>query len=209
MAERFTAPLPGGNASAIGAAGGAVILKTGNVAPLPVEGPLPPLDGAVQWLNSPPLTAQSLRGKVVLIDFWTFSCINCLHTLPYVKAWSQKYRDQGLVVIGIHAPEFASERDIGNVKKAMHDLGIDYPVAIDNNFAIWRAFRNRYWPAFYFADAQGRIRYHHFGEGEYAESEQVIQQLLREAGAKQGENRLPAITAGAPRVLANQEKTAS
>ncbi len=154
-------------------------------APLPVEGQLPSLDGAVQWLNSPPLTAQALRGKVVLVDFWTYSCINCLRTLPYVKAWAQKYRDQGLVVIGVHAPEFAFERDIGNVKKAVHDLGVDYPVAIDNNFAIWRGFNNQYWPAHYFIDAEGRVRYHHFGEGNYAESERVIQQLLREAGAKQ------------------------
>ncbi|MGC7405722.1 cytochrome c biogenesis protein DipZ [Pandoraea pneumonica] len=154
-------------------------------APLPVEGQLPSLDGAVQWLNSPPLTAEALRGKVVLIDFWTYSCINCLRTLPYVKAWAQKYRDQGLVVIGVHAPEFAFERDIGNVKKAVKDLGVDYPVAIDNNYAIWRGFNNQYWPAHYFVDAQGRVRYHHFGEGNYAESERVIQQLLREAGAKQ------------------------
>jgi cytochrome c biogenesis protein CcdA/thiol-disulfide isomerase/thioredoxin len=150
---------------------------------LPIEGNLPALDGAVQWLNSPPLDAQALKGKVVLVDFWTYSCINCLRTLPYVKAWAEKYRDQGLVVIGVHAPEFAFERNVGNVTKAMKDLGINYPVAIDNDFKIWRAFNNEYWPAHYFADAQGRIRYHHFGEGEYAESERVIQQLLREAGA--------------------------
>ena len=150
---------------------------------LPVEGQLPPLDGAVQWLNSPPLDAQALKGKVVLVDFWTYSCINCLRSLPYVKAWADKYRDQGLVVIGVHAPEFAFERNVDNVTKAMKDLGIHYPVAIDNEFKIWRAFNNEYWPAHYFADAQGRIRYHHFGEGEYAESERVIQQLLREAGA--------------------------
>ncbi|VVE37708.1 cytochrome C biogenesis protein [Pandoraea eparura] len=165
-------------------------------APLPVEGQLPSLDGAVQWLNSPPLTAQSLRGKVVLVDFWTYSCINCLRTLPYVKAWAQKYRDQGLVVIGVHAPEFAFERDIGNVKKAVHDLGVDYPVAIDNNFAIWRGFHNQYWPAHYFIDAQGRVRYHHFGEGNYAESERVIQQLLREAGAKQVASGIADVQAG-------------
>ena len=151
---------------------------------LPIEGNLPALDGAVQWLNSPPLTAQALKGKVVLVDFWTYSCINCLRSLPYVKAWAEKYRDQGLVVIGVHAPEFAFERDVGNVTKAMKDLGINYPVAIDNDFKVWRAFNNQYWPAHYFADAQGRIRYHHFGEGEYAESERVIQQLLREAGAE-------------------------
>ncbi|MGF6282470.1 cytochrome c biogenesis protein DipZ [Pseudomonas silensiensis] len=160
-------------------------MKAADKAPdaLPIEGNLPPLDGAVQWLNSPPLTAQALKGKVVLVDFWTYSCINCLRTLPYVKAWAEKYRDQGLVVIGVHAPEFAFERDVGNVTKAMKDLGINYPVAIDNDFKVWRAFNNQYWPAHYFADAQGRIRYHHFGEGEYAESERVIQQLLREAGA--------------------------
>jgi cytochrome c biogenesis protein CcdA/thiol-disulfide isomerase/thioredoxin len=151
-------------------------------APLPVEGELPPLSGAIQWLNSSPLTAQDLRGKVVLVDFWTYSCINCLRSLPYVKAWAQKYRDQGLVVIGVHAPEFAFERNVDNVKRATHDLGIDYPVAIDNNYAIWRAFGNQYWPAHYFVDAKGQIRFHHFGEGDYAHSEQVIQQLLAEAG---------------------------
>ncbi|SAK46291.1 cytochrome c biogenesis protein DipZ [Caballeronia ptereochthonis] len=161
-------------------------------APLPVEGTLPPLDGAVQWLNSPPLTKDALRGKVVLVDVWTYSCINCLRTLPYLKSWAQKYRDQGLVVIGVHAPEFAFERNIDNVKKAIHDLGIDYPVAIDNNYAIWRALNNQYWPAHYFVDAQGRIRYHHFGEGDYAHSEHVIQELLAEAG--HGAAPAPAIT---------------
>lgn len=165
------------------AAGGAMKMAANAPATLPVEGNLPPLEGAVQWLNSPPLSAQALKGKVVLVDFWTYSCINCLRTLPYVKAWADKYRDQGLVVIGVHAPEFAFERDVGNVTKAMKDLGINYPVAIDNDYKIWRAFNNEYWPAHYFADAQGRIRYHHFGEGNYAESERVIQQLLREAGA--------------------------
>jgi cytochrome c biogenesis protein CcdA/thiol-disulfide isomerase/thioredoxin len=155
---------------------------TGSPASLPIEGTLPALDGAVQWLNSPPLTAQSLRGKVVLVDFWTYSCINCLRALPYVRAWAQKYRDQGLVVIGVHAPEFAFEKNIDNVKKAVKDLGIDYPVAIDNNYAIWKAFNNEYWPAHYFIDAKGNIRFHHFGEGEYDASEKVIQQLLAEAG---------------------------
>jgi len=169
-----SAPAPGSN--------GAVVRAAEQAEPLPVEGELPSLSGAVQWLNSPPLTVQGLRGKVVVIDFWTYSCINCLRALPYVQAWAQKYRDQGLVVIGVHAPEFAFERNVDNVKKAVHDLGIDYPVAIDNNYAIWRAFGNQYWPAHYFIDAQGRIRYHHFGEGEYAQSEQVIQQLLKEAG---------------------------
>ncbi len=151
-------------------------------APLPVEGALPSLGGAVQWLNSEPLSRDALRGKVVLVDVWTYSCINCLRTLPYVKAWSRKYRDQGLVVIGVHAPEFAFERNVDNVRKAIRDLGIDYPVAIDNDFAIWRALNNQYWPAHYLVDAQGNIRYHHFGEGDYAQSERAIQQLLEEAG---------------------------
>jgi len=149
---------------------------------LPIEGELPSLGGAVEWLNSPPLTAAGLRGKVVLVDFWTYSCINCLRSLPYIRAWADKYRDQGLVVIGVHAPEFAFEKNIANVKAAVADLGITYPVAIDNDYAIWRAFGNQYWPAHYFIDAQGKIRYHHFGEGEYAQSERVIQQLLAEAG---------------------------
>ena len=150
--------------------------------PLPVEGQAPPLTGAVQWLNSPPLTMQGLRGKVVLVDFWTYSCINCLRSLPYVEAWAQKYKDQGLVVIGVHTPEFAFERDPANVAKAVQDLGVTYPVAIDNDHAIWRAFNNDYWPAHYFIDAQGRIRAHHFGEGDYAGSERIIQRLLAEAG---------------------------
>ncbi|MEK6348470.1 MAG: cytochrome c biogenesis protein DipZ [Burkholderia sp.] len=149
---------------------------------LPVEGEAPSLAGATQWLNSPPLTNASLRGKVVLVDFWTYSCINCLRTLPYVKAWARKYQNDGLVVIGVHAPEFAFERNIDNVKKATHDLGVTYPVAIDNGYSIWRAFNNEYWPAHYFIDAQGRVRYHHFGEGDYVQSERAIQQLLVEAG---------------------------
>jgi cytochrome c biogenesis protein CcdA/thiol-disulfide isomerase/thioredoxin len=148
----------------------------------PVEGQLPSLAGAVDWLNSPPLTAEGLRGHVVLVDFWTYSCINCLRALPYVEVWAKKYRDQGLIVIGVHAPEFAFERNIDNVRAAVKRLGIDYPVAIDNNYAIWRGFNNEYWPAHYFIDAEGRIRHHHFGEGDYAESEHVIQELLREAG---------------------------
>jgi cytochrome c biogenesis protein CcdA/thiol-disulfide isomerase/thioredoxin len=158
--------------------------KTGGM--LPVEGPLPSLDGAVQWINSPPLTREQLRGKVVLIDFWTYSCINCIRSIPYTKAWSARYKDQGLVVIGVHAPEFAFERDAANVRKAVRDFGIRYPVALDNNLAIWRAFDNRYWPAHYLADAQGRIRYHHFGEGHTDETEQAIRALLAEKGAKLG-----------------------
>jgi cytochrome c biogenesis protein CcdA/thiol-disulfide isomerase/thioredoxin len=151
---------------------------------LPVEGTFPSLAGATGWLNSPPLSPASLKGKVVLVDFWTYSCINCLRTLPYIKAWAAKYRDHGLVVIGVHAPEFAFERDPDNVRRAVHDLGVTYPVALDSNLAIWAAFRNEYWPAHYFIDAQGRIRAHHFGEGDYDQSERIIQTLLREAGTR-------------------------
>ncbi|MEY9784986.1 cytochrome c biogenesis protein DipZ [Sinorhizobium fredii] len=151
---------------------------------LPVEGIFPSLGGAVEWLNSEPLTVQQLRAKVVLVDFWTYSCINCIRTVPYVRAWAEKYRDQGLVVIGVHAPEFAFEKRIDNVKRAMKDFGIGYPVAIDNDFAIWRAFGNSYWPAHYFIDAEGRIRHHHFGEGDQAQSERVIQELLAEAAGR-------------------------
>jgi cytochrome c biogenesis protein CcdA/thiol-disulfide isomerase/thioredoxin len=150
---------------------------------LPVEGPLPSLDGAVLWLNSPPLSREQLKGKVVLVDFWTYSCINCIRSIPYVRAWAERYKDKGLVVIGVHAPEFAFERDPANVRKAVADLGIRYPVALDNNLAIWRAFNNRYWPAHYLADAEGRIRYHHFGEGRTDETEAAIRSLLVENGA--------------------------
>ena len=143
--------------------------------------PQPDLSGATAWINSPPLTLASLRGKVVLIDFWTYSCINCLRTLPYVEAWNQKYKDSGLVIIGVHTPEFPFEKDEANVRKAVKDLGIVYPVAMDNNYKIWRSFNNEYWPADYFIDAAGRIRFHHFGEGSYEESEQWIRTLLQEA----------------------------
>jgi cytochrome c biogenesis protein CcdA/thiol-disulfide isomerase/thioredoxin len=149
---------------------------------LPVEGTLPALGGATGWLNSPPLSRESLRGKVVLVDFWTYSCINCLRALPYVRAWAQKYKDHGLVVIGVHAPEFAFEKDSDNVRRAVKDLGVTYPVALDSDLAIWQAFDNQYWPAHYFIDAEGRIRAHHFGEGEYDKSEEIIQKLLKEAG---------------------------
>jgi len=145
------------------------------------EGAMPPLAGAVTWINSPPLDARALKGKVVLVDFWTYSCINCLRSLPYVKAWADRYRADGLVVIGVHAPEFAFEKNVANVRAAVRSLGIDYPVAVDNDYAIWRAFDNHYWPAHYFIDAKGRIRHHHFGEGDYADSERIIQQLLAEA----------------------------
>jgi len=141
----------------------------------------PPLTGEIQWLNSPPLTGEMLRGKVVLVDFWTYSCINCLRTLPYLKAWYEKYRNQGLIIIGVHTPEFAFEKDQANVEKAIRDLGIAYPVVMDNQFAIWNAYKNEYWPAHYLIDAQGWIRQQHFGEGQYQETEQMIQALLKEA----------------------------
>ena len=148
---------------------------------LPSEGPMPPIVGAVEWLNSPPLSAQQWRGKVVLIDFWTFGCINCRNALPHVREWHRNYKDQGLVVIGVHTPEFAYEKNIANVKRALSDLDLSFPVAVDNDFAIWRSFQNNYWPAHYFIDAKGQIRFHHFGEGEYDKSERVIQQLIEEA----------------------------
>ena len=142
------------------------------------EGPMPDLGGAVAWLNSPPLNRKELHGKVVVIDFWTYSCINCLRALPYVEAWNAKYRDAGLVVIGVHTPEFAFEKERNNVEKAVRDLKITYPVAIDSNYQIWQAFKNDFWPAHYFIDGKGRIRHHHRGEGQYDESERVIQELL-------------------------------
>jgi len=149
---------------------------------LPVEGQLPAFEGATGWLNSPPLTDRELRGKVVLVNFWTYTCINWLRQLPYVRAWAEKYSGQGLVVIGVHTPEFSFEHDGDNVGWAVQDTRIGYPVAIDSDYAIWRAFDNHYWPALYVADVQGRIRHHHFGEGEYQRSEMIIQQLLVEAG---------------------------
>jgi thiol-disulfide isomerase/thioredoxin len=152
-------------------------------AQLPVEGRLPAFDGATEWLNSPPLTTAGLRGKVVLVNFWTYTCINWLRQLPYVRAWAGTYSGHGLVVIGVHTPEFWFEHDLGNVRRAVEDMRVDYPVAVDNDYTVWSAFANHYWPALYFADAEGRIRHHHFGEGEYQQSEMVIQQLLAEAGS--------------------------
>jgi len=149
---------------------------------LPVEGNFPSLGGATEWLNSKPLAAEGLRGKVVLVDFWTFSCINSLRTLPYIRAWAEKYKDLGLVVIGVQAPEFAFEKNIDNVRWAVKEMRLEYPIAIDNNHAIWNDFDNEAWPAVYFVDAKGHIRHHYFGEGEYAQAEAIIQQLLTEAG---------------------------
>ena len=152
-------------------------------AQLPIECQFPSLSGATGWLNSQPLTPAGLRGKVVLVEFWTYSCINWLRTLPYVRAWAQKYKQQGLVVIGVHTPEFGFEKDVDKVRRAARDMKIDYPIALDSEYALWGAFRNRYWPALYFIDAKGQIRHHQFGEGDYEKSEKVIQQLLAEAGA--------------------------
>jgi thiol-disulfide isomerase/thioredoxin len=149
---------------------------------LPVEGELPSFAGATGWLNSPPLTPADLRGKVVLVDFWTYTCINWLRTLGYVRAWAEKYEDRGLVVVGVHTPEFPFEADIDNVRQAAKDMTVEYPIALDSGYAVWTAFDNRYWPAVYIADAQRRIRHHQFGEGGYEECERVIQVLLREAG---------------------------
>jgi thiol-disulfide isomerase/thioredoxin len=149
---------------------------------LPVEGQMPSLERATGWLNSPPLTAAELRGQVVLVNFWTYTCINWLRTLPYLRAWADKYQDHGLVVIGVHTPEFDVEHDLDNVRRATTDLRVTFPVAVDNDYGVWDAFANRYWPAFYFADAQGQLRHHRFGEGGYEQSEMILQQLLTEAG---------------------------
>jgi cytochrome c biogenesis protein CcdA/thiol-disulfide isomerase/thioredoxin len=189
--------LPNGSQSgataAMPATGGNQTPNTAASPDFPIEGQLPVLDGATLWLNSLPLTPNSLRGKVVVIDFWTYSCINCLRSLPYVKGWYERYKNYGLVVIGVHTPEFAFEKDPDNVRRAMRDLGISYPVALDNDYAIWRGFNNQYWPAHYFIDALGHIRAHHFGEGNYAASEEIIRQLLIDSGVKN----LPQVSGGA------------
>ena len=151
-------------------------------APLPDEGRLPGFEGATGWLNSPALTPADLRGKVVLVDFWTYTCINWLRTLAYVRAWAEKYGDRGLVVVGVHTPEFPFEHDVDNVRFATKDMSVGYPVALDGDYAVWRAFDNRYWPAIYVADGQGKIRHHQFGEGAYGECETIVQQLLGESG---------------------------
>ena len=180
----FAALLAGAIAAPIGASaeGKSMAQQTTPVIRLPIEGNFPSLGGATGWLNSPPLTAAELRGKVVLVEFWTFTCINWLRTMPYVRTWAEKYRDHGLVVIGVHSPEFAVEKDVDNIRRAAADLRVDYPVAVDSDYGVWHAFHNQYWPALYIIDAQGRIRHHHFGEGEYERSELILQQLLTEAG---------------------------
>jgi len=164
---------------------------------LSVESHLPGFEGATGWLNSSPLSPADLGGKVVLVDFWTYTCINWLRTLAYVRAWADRYADRGLVVVGVHTPEFPFEGEIDNVREAAQDLKVGYPIALDSNYAIWRAFNNMYWPAVYIADAEGRIRYHHFGEGEYDECEWVVQQLLREAGSDDiGDDLVSVVPAG-------------
>jgi thiol-disulfide isomerase/thioredoxin len=162
---------------------------------LAVEGEFPSLGGASAWLNAQPLTPDALRGKVVLVNFCTYSCVNWLRTLPYVRAWAAKYRDQGLVVIGVHTPEFGFEKDLGNIRRALNEMRVSYPVAVDSEYKVWRAFNNDYWPALYFIDAQGRIRHHKFGEGDYEQSERVIQRLLADAGASGVDRRLVSVDA--------------
>jgi thiol-disulfide isomerase/thioredoxin len=161
---------------------------------LPAEGHLPGFEGATGWLKSPPLTVEDLRGNVVLVDFWTYTCINWLRTLAYVRAWAEKYQDRKLVVIGVHTPEFPFEQDVDNVRQAAEEMRVSYPIALDSEYAVWRAFSNRYWPAVYIADAQGRIRHHQFGEGGYDDCERAVQQLLREAGVKGIADDLVALT---------------
>jgi thiol-disulfide isomerase/thioredoxin len=176
---------------------------------LPIEGKLPALGSVTRWLNSQPLAAAGLRGKVVLVQFCTYTCINWLRTLPYVRAWAEKYKNQGLVVIGVHTPEFAFEKDVDNVRRAAKDLRVDYPIAIDNNYAIWRAFNNQYWPALYFVDAQGLIRRHQFGEGEYEQSERIIQQLLAEAGIDRLSHELVSVDASGVEAAADWDSLKS
>ena len=180
-----------------------VAAQAGRTAGLPIERAMPSLAGATGWINTGPLTPEELRGKVVLVEFWTYTCINWLRTHPYVRAWADKYKDQGLVVLGVHTPEFPFEGDIENVRRAVRDMRIHYPVAVDSDYGIWRAFRNQYWPAFYFVDAQGRIRHHQFGEGGYEQSEQVLQALLAEAGASGIGPELVAVNGQGPEAAAD------
>lgn len=157
--------------------------RAGDPLELPFEGRLASFDGASGWLNADALTAESLRGRVVLVDFWTYTCVNWLRTLPYLRAWHEKYAADGLTIVGVHTPEFGFEHDLANVTAQTRALGVEYPVAIDNDYAVWNDFANHYWPAVYLADAEGRLRHHHFGEGEYPQTEMVIQRLLLDAGA--------------------------
>ena len=170
---------------------------------LPIEGHFPSLGGATEWLNSPPLDAEGLRGKVVVVDFCTYTCINWLRSLPSVRAWAQAYEDRGLVVIGVHTPEFSFEHDVENVRRALKEMEVTYPVVVDNDYAVWDAFANNYWPALYFIDAEGRIRHHRFGEGDYERSEIIIQQLLRDAGAGDVSDELAPVDPRGPEVAAD------
>ena len=171
--------------------------------PLPTEGHFPSLEGATEWLNSPPLDPGDLRGRVVVVDFCTYTCINWIRTLPYVRAWAEKYRDHGVVVIGVHTPEFSFEHELENVRRLLKELNVEYPIAVDNEYAVWDAFSNNYWPALYFIDAQGRIRHHRFGEGDYERSEGVIQNLLIEAGADRVADDLVAVDPVGPEAEAD------
>ena len=169
----------------------------------PTEGHLPSLGGANDWLNSPPLTADGVRGKVVVVNFCTYTCINWLRSLPYVRAWDEAYRDHGLVTIGVHTPEFSFEHDLENIRQALRETRVEYPIAIDNDYAVWEAFANHYWPALYFIDAEGRIRHHAFGEGDYERSESVIQMLLAEAGLDDGDEDFVSVDARGPEAPAD------
>ncbi len=176
---------------------------------LPIEGQFPSLGGATEWLNSPPLDAEGLRGKVVVVDFCTYTCINWLRSLPYVRAWAKAYEDRGLVVIGVHTPEFSFEHDVESVRRALKEMEVTYPVVVDNDYAVWDAFANNYWPALYFIDAEGRIRHHRFGEGDYERSEIIIQQLLRDAGAEDVSDELAPVDPRGPEVVADWENLES
>jgi thiol-disulfide isomerase/thioredoxin len=170
---------------------------------LPFEATMPSLGGAIAWLNSPPLSAADLRGKVVLIDFWTYTCVNWLRTLPYIRAWAEKYQEYGVVVVGVHTPEFSFEHDIENVRRAAQDMRVSYPIAVDSDYAIWHAFANHYWPALYIADTHGHLRYHHFGEGKYEQSEKIIQHLLVEAGTDGFDHEVVSVDARGAEVAAD------
>lgn len=196
-------------AAQFGLFGSAIAQSNRKEIALPTEGEFPSLAGATAWLNSAPLTPGGLRGKVVLVGFWTYTCINWLRTLPYVRAWAEKYKDNGLVVIGVHAPEFAFEKDMDNVRQAVKAMRIPYPIAVDSEHAIWNAFNNEYWPALYFVDARGRIRSHQFGEGQYEDAERIIQRLLAEAGVGGISNELVAVEGRGAEAAADVENLKS
>jgi thiol-disulfide isomerase/thioredoxin len=174
----------------------------GAIASAKTRSELSSLDRATTWLNSPPLTDAALQGKVVLVEFWTYSCINWRRQLPYVRAWAERYKDRGLVVVGVHSPEFSFEKNIDNIRWAAKEMRVAYPIAVDNDHAVWRGFNNEYWPALYFADARGRVRHTQFGEGEYEQSEKVIQKLLAEAGGS-GHNVLVSVHANGAEAVAD------